>query len=235
MFSEIEKKLEEISVDTTGIKTKESHNYNYFGVAVPSVTTILSKCIHEDYITNWANYLGFKRIKYKDELNRAALAGTNGHNAIEKFLKDGVDDLESIPLQSFKIWWDMITSTHKVEILGMEEKITLPYCGGTYDLLLKIDDRIFLVDLKTSNNLSYKYFIQLAAYRHMLYKARNINIDGCLILQVDKAIPSFNEQVLDFAIDEHYQFIEHCAFTFISLVLAYYNIHKAEYMWNNIF
>lgn len=234
MIAELERIVNKIIEDPLGVESKKGHEYNYFDKPVPSVTTILSKCIHEDYIVSWANYLGFKRIKYKDKLNEAAIAGTAGHNAVENYLKyNEIED--NIPLESFRLWWDMLNESNTVEILGIEERLILPYCGGTYDILLSINGRIFLVDLKTSNHLSYKYFIQLAAYRHMLYKVKNMNIDGCIILQLDKNVPSFNEQLLDFSIDEHYQFIEHCAFTFMSLVAAFYNIHKAEYLWNKLF
>ena len=234
MLKEIENLIKESFNEDYPVKVKPDHSYNYFGTNVPSVTTILSRCIHEDYLMYWANSLGFKRKRYSDEINKAATAGTEGHNSIENYLTDGTDN-GNICLQGFLLWWDILNQNHKVEILGMEVPLVLSYCGGTYDLLLKIDDRIFLVDFKTSNHLSYKYFIQLAAYRHMLYKAKNINIDGCLILQLDKNNPGFNEQVLDFSINSHYQFIEQCAFTFISLVLAYYNINKTEIMWKNIF
>ena len=235
MINEIVKIIEnKVLTDDNLIIPKEGHEYTYFGIQVPSVTTILSKCIHEDYLMNWANYLGFKRIKYRDELNRSANIGTEGHNAIERFLSDNIE-CDNIPLKGFILWWEMLITNHSVKILGMEERMTLPYCGGTYDLLLEIDGRIFLVDLKTSNHFTYKYFIQLAGYRHMLYKCKGINIDGCLILKLNKFEPAFEEQALDFSIDEHYQFIEQCAFTFISLVLAYYNIAKTEKDWKNIF
>lgn len=212
----------------------ENIRYTYNDIPVPSVTQILSKCIAEEYLIKWANYLGFKRIKYKDQVGLAATIGTDAHNAIEAYLKDKIECI-SVPFKSFRLWWDMLCANNEVEIIGIEEQMVLPYCSGTYDILLKINGRIFLVDLKTSNHIGYKYFIQLAAYRHMLYKTKGINIDGCLILQVDKEEPSFEEFTLDFSIPEHYQFIEHCAFTFMSLALSYYNINKAESMFKQIF
>lgn len=208
--------------------------YNIDGTPIPSVTQIIGKCISEEYLMGWANYLGFKRIKYKDQVGLAATIGTDGHNAIESYLSTNAES-DNMCYLSFRVWWDMLTSTHVVKILGMEEELILPYCAGTYDLLLDIDGRIFLIDFKTSNHVSYKHFIQLAAYRHMLYKVKNINIDGCLILQVDKETPSFEEFALDFANAEHYSFIEHCAFTFVSLALSFYSINKAEGMFKQIF
>ena len=234
-FEEIERLLlEDLMDNKIEYKNSKNHFYTYNDTPVPSVTTILSKCIHEDYLMNWANYLGFKRIKYKDKLNEAATLGTMGHNAVEAYLQDGTES-PNICLASFLLWWNDLNEQHTVKILGMEQKMILPYCGGTYDILLSIDDRVYLLDLKTSNNLSFKYFIQLAAYRHMLYKTQNMNIDGCIVLQLDKNNAGFNEQVLDFSINEHYQFIEQCAFTFISLVLSFYNVYRTEAEYKKLF
>lgn len=221
------------NIELNGLKI-DKVRYEYNENPVPSVTQILSKCISEEYIANWANYLGFKHIKYKEKLEEAANIGTIGHNTVEKYLTDGTES-ENTCYKSFRIWWDMINQNHKVSILGMEEKMILPYCAGTYDILVSIDDKVYLIDLKTSNHVGYKYFIQLAAYRHMLYKLKNINLDGCLILQLDKHTPSFEEYMLDFANPIHYNFIEHCAFTFMSLVLSFYNTNKAESIFKQIF
>lgn len=221
------------TIDKSEVKM-DKVRYTYDGIPVPSVTQILSKCIAEEYLIKWANYLGFKRIKYKDQLGLAATIGTDGHNAVEDYLVNGIE-CENICYKSFRIWWDALCKNNTVEIIGIERQMLLPYCSGTYDILLKINGKIFLVDLKTSNHVGYKYFIQLAGYRHMLYKTEGINIDGCLILQLDKEIPSFEEFTLDFSIAEHYEFIEHCAFTFVSLVLSYYNTNKAESMFKQIF
>lgn len=208
--------------------------YTYDGIPVPSVTQIISKCIYEDYITQWANHLGFKHVKYKNKLEEAATIGTNGHNAVEDYLQNGTES-DNICYKSFRIWWDMLLANNTVEILGIEQQMILPYCSGTYDLLLRINGKIYLLDLKTSNIVGYKYFIQLAAYRHMLYVTQNINIDGCIILQLDKFNPSFEEFTLDFSNTDHYNFIEHCAFTFMSMALSYYNIVKAEALFKQLF
>lgn len=224
--------LEELSKDKLKL---DKSRYTLNGIPVPSVTQILSKCINEPYIAKWANYLGFKRIKYQEELNRAAAIGTKGHNAIEAYISNKTEDDTNMCLQSFLLWWNIINANNKTEIIGMEEAIVLPYCGGTYDLLLNINGKVYLVDFKTSNHVSYKYFIQLAAYRHMLYVNKSINIDGCIVLQVDKHEPMFTEYLLDFSIDDHYAFIEHCADTFFSLCLSYYHISQAEAMFKNIF
>lgn len=229
-----EKLLELINgIDFSEIQP-EKIRHKYKGIPVPSVTQIISKCIHEDYIVNWANYLGFRGIKYKDEMNRAANIGTEGHNAIESYLKDGSVS-NNIPYLGFRLWWDIINSNNTVEVLGIEEEMVLPFCGGTYDLLLSVNGLPYLVDFKTSNHVTYKYFIQLAAYIHMLYVTKGINARGAIVLQVDKTEPGFNEYLLDLSNITHYQFINHCCSTFLSLALAYYNIYKAESLYKQIF
>lgn len=232
MMEQLELLLSDVS--SRGEIKQDKNRYTVNGIPVPSVTQVLNKCINEPYIAQWANYLGFKRIKYQEELNRAANIGTKGHNAIEEYIKDGTEST-NICCKSFLLWWDMIHLNHKVEVVGMEEKLLLPYCGGTYDLLLIIDGKYYLVDFKTSNKVSYKYFIQLAAYRRMLYLTKNINIDGCIVLQVDKFEPGFNEFLLDFSNTDHYEFIEHCSNTFMSLCLSYYHVLQAEMMYKKIF
>lgn len=212
----------------------ESTNYEYNGVKVPRVTDILSKTIHEDYLMTWANSLGFRRITYKDELTKAANIGTIIHSSIENYLK--FNKLSDLPaFNAFLLWWNDISENNSIKILGQEEKLVCNWFGGTYDLLLSINDRIYLVDFKTSNHISFKYCLQLAAYRYMLYTIKNINIDGCVILQLDKKEAMYEEYLLDFSIQQHHEFIEHCAKTFLSLVYAYYNTQYTKEMYNCIF
>lgn len=204
--------------------------YTYNGKNVPRVTEIISKMIHEDSIVLWANNLGFRHIRYRDALNEAANIGTRVHSSIEHYLKDKSES-DLISLEAFKKWWNILTSSNKVEVLGQEEKLTCPFFGGTYDLLLKINDVIYLVDFKTSNHVTYKYYIQLAAYNYML-KAMNINIGGVIILQVSKTSPEYNEYVLDLSNPIHKEYFDLCERTFLSLVYGYYHISYLERRFN---
>jgi len=109
----------------------DSSIYYFNDKLVPRVTDILSKTIHEDYLMKWANSLGFRRINYMEELNRAAVCGTKAHSAIEKFLKHKEDyDKDNIPFQSFLLWWEAINQSNQVNILGQEENFTqVPLIG----------------------------------------------------------------------------------------------------------
>lgn len=215
--------------------SKSSTYYNSDGIIVPRVTEILSKMIHSDGLMYWANSLGFKGLKYRDVLNKAANAGTIAHSAIERFLRDKIESIDNTPFLGFLAWYNIISNTMPVEVLYLEHKITCKWFGGTLDCLMRIGNKIYLLDFKTSNYIMYTYFLQLSAYRFMLKVIEGIDIDGVIVLQLDKENPGFNEYLLDFDIQEHSEFMEHCETTFLSLVYAFFNIHIAEQGFKKIF
>lgn len=230
----IVKALEGVEINTSD---KDSIYYNKDGLPIPRVTEVLSSMIHSDSLMYWANSLGFKGIRYKEALNRAANIGTYAHSAIEKFLKEKISTETNIPFLGFMMWYNIVTQEKgiNIEIIYIEHKMSCQWFGGTLDALLRIGGRIYLVDFKTSNYVTYKYFLQLAAYRHMLRVCEGINIDGVIVLQLDKDEPGFNEYLLNFSIPQHMEFINHCETTFLSLVYGYFNIQQSEKMFKTIF
>lgn len=116
-----------------------------------------------------------------------------------------------------------------------EHTLVCKYFGGTLDLLLEIDGKIYLVDFKTSNHSSYKHFLQLAAYRYMLRETEGINVNGCIILMLDKKSDMFIEHILDFENIDHLNYIDQCQESFLSLVYAYYQRIQNQYLYNQIF
>lgn len=218
--------------DTESIKLDiKDEGYSYNGRIIPRVTNIISKTISEDYLMKWSNSLGFKRKSYKQTLSESAMYGSKVHNGIECYLK-GLPVPENVPSNPFNVflqWWSIVNDGNEVEILGQEVKMTCPWFGGTYDLLIKINGKIYLVDFKTSNHLSYKYCLQLSAYRYML-KYNNLydGISGIVILQLNKDYPDFNEYVLHFNNKIHSDFFDLCEKTFLSMVYTYYHILETE-------
>ena len=241
----IEKILSEIDISLYDNTDK----YSYNGQAVPRVTELLSSMLHEDYLMTWANSIGlYKKQKYADVMKKASLIGTYSHELVEDFINSQLYDITKYDIrdysvhtsvincvESFKSWYEQVFSNNQVQVIGMEEKLSCRWFGGTYDALLNINGKVYLVDFKTSNNVSYKYFLQLAAYRYMLFNEKNINIDGVIILQLSKKDVSFNEYILDFSINEHYDFIESCCECFLSLVYAYFNKLHVQKQYSNIF
>jgi hypothetical protein len=233
--------LEKLDKMDIKLEYKDS-DYKYNGAIVPRVTQILSSFNDDDRLMYWSNSLGFRRIKYKDALNKAAGIGTSIHNGIEHFLE--YNSTEEIILdysetyygvQSFIEWYNDVSKNNIIEIIDMEQKLVCPWFGGTYDCLAKINGKTYLIDFKSSNHVGYKYFLQLAAYRYMLKTTRNIDLDGVIILQVDKKEVEYEEYVLDFSIKEHNDFILQCTESFFALVYTYYNMGYTQFLFNKLF
>ena len=202
--------------------------------------------LHEDFLMVWANNIGlWKRKKYKDELEAAATKGSYVHNAIEDFIQNGRDlDPDTVmagyrtevsyAYGSFKSWWEII-SKRNVKIVMQEQKLVCPWFGGTLDLLIEIDGKVYLLDFKTSNHPSYKYFLQLSAYRYILRHYYGIEIYGCGIIKLNKGFVGFEEFIIDKSNPEYEDFMDLCERTFLSLVYAFINRTNVERYYNNLF
>ena len=213
-----------------------AHYKNKNGIYVPRVTDIINYFGDKEALINWSNSLGFKRLRYRDELDKASAIGSETHEAIESYLKTGVETTTySIPFKGFLLWINRIRAGNRVEVLKIEEPLIGTYYGGTCDLLIKVNDKIFVVDYKTSNKVYAKHFIQLSAYRALLFELYGIVVDGVMILQLNKKFPEFREYPLDLSIPENYRFMEYAFSTFLSMVYTYYNIINTENIYNTLF
>lgn len=220
--------------------------YYYCAHKVPRVTAILKEMIHEEYISQWANSLGFKRISYSAALREASEKGTYTHKAIEEYLKKKeYPNYDKIPFpakdatrnafEGFLNWYLQVEKNNRIRLVFSEKKLVCKYFGGTLDCLISINDKLWLIDFKTSNHMNYKYFLQLSAYTYMLREVEGIEVGGCLVLLLDKQSPKFSEYVLDFSNDEHKKFIEECEETFMSLVYSFYNKRKIQSEYKRLF
>lgn len=241
----IKKLLEEMNIE---LDIHDS-SYTYNGKVVPRTTHILSSMLHEEYLMQWANVLGlYKRKKFEEERDKAAFIGSCAHESIEYYMKNSSYNLESFnikdiqsynmvenAIKSYILWYETICKENIVEVIGQEQQLVCPWFGGTYDMIININNRKYLVDFKTSNHIGYKYFLQMGAYKFMLNNYYNFGIDGVIILQLDKKSVSFEEYVLDFSNMQHKLFIEECTKTYLSLVYAYYNRLNIENMYRQIF
>ena len=175
--------------------------------------------IHEEYLMTWANNLGlYKRKKHKDVLEQATKKGSYVHDAIEDFIQNNNElDLNTVMngyrvevsyvYGSFKSWWNRV-SKRNVKVIMQEQKLVCPWFGGTLDLLLEINGKIYLLDFKTSNHTSYKYFLQLAAYRYILKYFYNIEIYGCGIVKLNKQFIGYEEFIIDKSNPEYEEFMK---------------------------
>ena len=207
--------------------------YTYKGYKVPRVTSVLADMLNEEYLITWANNVGlFQRKKHTYYRNKATTIGSAVHNAIEERIqfqitpdfeniKDAKDRLAaSQSYNAFDSWWSIIES--KSRVILEEYTLITEYCGGTLDLLININGKLYLLDFKTSSQMSFKYYVQLAAYRRMLYDLLGYIVDGVIVLRLDKKTGRYEESVLDFSVYDDLLFIERCDSLFISILYGYY-------------
>ena len=133
----------------------ESHTYLCDGVIVPSVTQILK-------IKFGGKYKGVS----KRTLERAANKGTEVHRAIELYCKEGAES-ELPELRNFKF----LKSKYGFEVLDNEVPVILfdngePIAGGRLDLVISMDGKTGLADIKRTSALDKEYLAyQLNMYR----------------------------------------------------------------------
>lgn len=222
-----------LELDRSSFESSYTCNKNI----VPRVTQIISACMHEDYIVQWANSLGFKHKSYKETLNMYADYGTVVHEALEKYIKgeELPPDVPMNPINAFEKWWDQISSNNEVKVLGQEFKLSCPYYGGTYDMLLSINGKPWLIDFKTSTHISFRYCLQLAAYREMLRYNNIADVSGVLVLRLFKDKPLFEEFILDMSNPEHRLFLDNCSKMFHSMVYQYWWRYALEKEYQRIY
>lgn len=217
--------LEELGSSYIDDQNKNS-SYYYENKRVPRVTEIITKMIEEKSIILWANSLGFEGRDYIKVLDYYADLGTRTHNGIECFLRGEEIPQETpyYPYTSFVNWWTEFNRVHKTKIMFIEEPLVSPYCGGTLDFLLNVDDLVYLIDFKTSRYVTYKYFLQLAAYRMMLRENKDIKVDYVMILQIAKDKVKYTEYPYNLTNIENAKIMDIYERTFMSLVYAYDHI-----------
>ena len=124
---------------------------------------------------------------FKDE---GALVGSVVHGLVEDYLKG-----KDIPIQSDKAvvncwnlfldWW----KKQEYEVVELEKKL---YCkkynyAGTLDLVVKDKKgNLVLIDIKTSNHITFDYFLQLNAYKFAYEEETKSKISKAFIVRLPK-------------------------------------------------
>ena len=154
------------------------------GVYYPSVTTILQYMPKNKFFDNWLKDVGHNADLI---LRKAGKEGTQVHEACEKLvLGEEVSWMDDFGNAKYsQTVWEMILkfhdfwTTHKPELISTEQFVWSDEhkYAGTADLVVKMDGEIWLLDIKTSNNLHRAYNLQLAAYAKGMEEVRNQKIE----------------------------------------------------------
>ncbi len=185
----------EISDDAQQITLPDSRYYRRNGKYYPSVTYVLGYYPKGKFFENWLKQVGFASDYI---VKKAAEEGTQVHELCEAYLNGEelrfLDD-KGRPQHNPDVWqmflrfvefWELIQPTlieTEVHLFSDELKV-----AGTCDLIVEINGKLWLLDLKTSNQLQLTYELQTAVYGQCYEECFGRKIDhyGILWLKSSK-------------------------------------------------
>jgi hypothetical protein len=185
----------EISEDATQITLPDSRYYRRNGKYYPSVTYVLGYYPKGKFFENWLKQVGFSADYI---VKKAAEEGTQVHELAEEYL-NGAElnflDERGRPQYNPDVWQMFLRfvefwETHKPTLIETEvhlfsDKLKI---AGTCDLIVEINGELWLLDLKTSNQLQTVYELQTAVYGQCYEECFGKKIDryGILWLKSSK-------------------------------------------------
>jgi hypothetical protein len=174
------KRILEIDPNSKRINILDNRFYTRNDQYYPSVTSILQFFPKGKFFETW-----LKDVSHNSDIivRKAADEGTQVHEAIEKYLQGEkltwIDENENSKY-SLDVWKMILKfhefwSSHKPTLIESEIHLfsdKFKY-AGTCDLVVEINNKKWILDIKTSNSLHTSYDLQLAAYA----QAWNENFD----------------------------------------------------------
>ena len=165
------KRLLEIDDSSKRVTIMDNRYYTRHDKYYPSVTSILQYMPKNKFFETWLKDVGhnaeFIAKKSADE-------GTQTHSLIERYLNgekiNWLDDKDQANC-SLNVWQMLLKfvdfwETEKPELIESEIHLfsDTHKVAGTCDLVVKLRGELWLLDIKTSNNLHTSYDLQLSAY-----------------------------------------------------------------------
>jgi RecB family exonuclease len=139
-----------------------------------SVTTLTGKVTggSADGLMEWAAKLAREGKDWREERNKSAVTGTSVHAALEALAQGTVPDLADFPDEDEKnlvlaisSWWlDAQPVVEKTEFVVAHPGLEY---AGRCDLLCRLDDELWIIDLKTSKSVGSKKFPKVAYHAQL--------------------------------------------------------------------
>ncbi len=201
------------------VEKGRGHYYKVGGMddLYPGVTTVLGSAVPKPWLVPWAAKEAANRIKShllehavnrpltKEEIvalvetgrkehekkrDDAADVGTRAHKAIDAYIAgDKVEITDDIrpAVDAFHQWQDK----HPFRLVMGDTKVASikHKFGGSLDILGESKDGIGIIDLKTSNQVSWEYALQVAAYAKAFEETFGEPIRWAMVLRVGKKDP----------------------------------------------
>jgi len=185
----------EISDDHKQITLPDSRYYRRNGEYYPSVTYVLNLYPKGKFFEDW-----LKKVGYASEhiVKRAAEEGTQVHELCEAYLngeelyflsQSGKPQYNSDVWQMFlrfvDFWEEFTPKLIETEVHLFSDELKV---AGTCDLIVEINDELWLLDIKTSNQMHSTYELQTAVYGQCYQECYNKKVDhyGILWLKSSK-------------------------------------------------
>ena len=183
------KRIVEYSEGDKQINVLDSRFYRRNGEYYPSVTSVLNYFPKNKFFHEWLKDVGHNADIIA---SKAASEGTQVHTAIEEFIQGNeinwIDEYGTAKY-SLEVWKMILKfaefwNTYKPELITAEYHLfsDAHKYAGTADLIIKLNDKIWLVDIKTANSLHTSYDLQLAAYAMAWNETHNELIERTGIL-----------------------------------------------------
>jgi hypothetical protein len=165
------KRIVEYAEGDKQVNVLDSRFYRREGNYYPSVTSVLNYFPKNQFFHSW-----LKDVGHNSDIiaSKAAGEGTQVHTAVDNFLNgQEITWIDEFGNAKYNLdVWRMILrfadfwNTHKPELIATEYHLFSDEhkYAGTADLVVRLFDNIWLLDLKTSNSLHTSYDLQLAAY-----------------------------------------------------------------------
>ena len=183
------KRIVEYSQDNKQINVLDSRFYRRNDKYYASVTSILNYFPKNQFFHSW-----LKDVGHNSDIiaSKAAGEGTQVHNAVEAFLNgEEIKWLDAFgnAMYSLDVWKMILKfadfwNKHKPELVATEYHLFSDdhQYAGTTDIICRIDGKLWLIDIKTSNSVHTSYNLQLAAYAKAWNETHNEPIEGVAIL-----------------------------------------------------
>lgn len=163
---------------------------------VKSVTTLIGANLGWNFypLLNWNLKLMKQGVDPKEELKRAGRIGTLAHIMIEEFIKGGSVILDGYSAKEIshakQAYYNFLNfkEDYNPEILETELKMVSEKYkfGGTCDAVATVNNKLMMLDWKSSNHVHEEHKIQIAAYAKMYEEETGKRIQGAMIVRVDK-------------------------------------------------
>ena len=165
------KRLLEVDHESKQVNFLDNRFYNRNGEYYPSVTSILQYFPKGKFFENWLKDVGHNADIIA---KKSADEGTQTHSLIERYLTgeqlNWLDEKGNANC-SLNVWQMLLKfvefwETEKPELVESEIHLfsDTHKIAGTCDLVVRMRNELWILDIKTSNSVHTSYDLQLAAY-----------------------------------------------------------------------